>query len=250
MIKIERLSAPEELTPEVIAEKTARFKADPKHNHVWKESYIESRLMEMTHNKCCYCECRLGEESKYMEVEHFHDKSKYQDEVVVWDNLFPSCKSCNGSKSDHDTIAAPIVNPVLDNPGDHLGFKHFRYIGKDEKGRETIEVLNLNDSVKKCMPRFMICIALEELLEEIRNNLENIDITSRTQDISRLRNKVLKLLQECQCDSPYTAVKASMVASDSTFLYLVKKMKERGWWTPIMDELASRMESYQLDILS
>lgn len=30
----------------------------------------------------------------------------------------------------------------------------------------------------------------------------------------------------------------------------VKKMLERGWWTLIMDELASRMESYQLDILS
>lgn len=248
MIKIERLPAPEELTQDVIAAKTAKFKADPT-KPVWKEPYIESRLMEMSHNKCCYCECKIGEESKYMEVEHFHDKGKYPDEVVRWNNLLPSCRSCNGSKHTHDTIANPIVNPTTDIPSDHLAFKDFRYKAKDHIGEETISALNLNDAENKCFPRFMICNELNEQIEDIQDKLKVITVGSRTQDINRLKNNVVRLLQECQCDRTYTAIKASMVLSNSDYRAIVSEMKTRNWWTPIMEELTVKMQSYALDLL-
>ena len=248
MIKIDRLPAPEELTPEVVAVKTAKFKADPTKS-VWKEPYIEARLLEMSHNKCCYCECKIEEESKYMEVEHFHDKGKYPDEVVIWDNLLPSCRSCNGSKHIHDTIASPIVNPTTDIPSAHLAFKDFRYKAKDYKGEETITALNLNDAENKCLPRFKICNKLNEQIEDIHRKLEVITIGSRTQEINRLKNKVIGVLQECQCDSAYTAIKASMVLANPDFDNVVSEMKARDWWTPIMEELSVKMHLYALDLL-
>lgn len=248
MIKIDRLPAPEELTPEVVASKTAKFKADPAKS-VWKEPYIDARLLEMSHNKCCYCECKIGEESKYMEVEHFHDKKKYPDEVVVWNNLLPSCRSCNGSKHTHDTIANPIVNPTTDIPSVHLAFKDFRYKAKDQIGEETISALNLNDTENKCFPRFRICNGLNEQIEGIQNKLKDITVGSRTQVINRLKNQVIGVLQECQCDGAYTAIKASMVLTNPDFDNIVSEMKARDWWTPIMEELNVKMHSYALDLL-
>lgn len=88
MIHIDRGDAPSELTEDVVHSKTAAFKADPK-KVVWRDKYIVEALMNMSHNKCAYCECKLGEESKYMEVEHFHDKKDFPDEVVLWNNLLP-----------------------------------------------------------------------------------------------------------------------------------------------------------------
>lgn len=248
MIKIDRLPAPEELTPEVVASKTAKFKADPTKS-VWKEPYIEAQLLRMSHYKCCYCECMIGEESKYMEVEHFHDKGKYPDEVVVWNNLLPSCRACNGSKHTHDTIASPIVNPTTDIPYAHLAFKNFRYKAKDHKGEETIEALNLNDAENKCLPRFRICNELNEQIEAILNKLNVITVGSRTQDINRLKNNVVRLLQECQCDRAYTAIKASMVLSNPDYSAIVLELKARKWWLPIMEELNVKMQSNVLDLL-
>lgn len=248
MIKIDRLPAPEELTPEVIAAKTAKFKADPT-KLVWKEPYIESRLMEMSHNKCCYCESRLGEESRYMEVEHFHDKGKYKDEVVIWNNLLPSCRSCNGSKHTHDTIANPIVNPTTDTPSTHLAFKDFRYKAKDQIGQETINTLNLNNLEHKVLPRFKVCNGLNEQIEEIQGKLNDLKVGARTQEINRLKNKVIELLEECQCDRAYTAIKVSVVLANQDFHNIVSEMKARDWWIPLMEELREEMQSNALDLL-
>lgn len=80
MIHIERTGKPEELTDDVVKQKTELYKNDHSKT-VWKEKYIYDALMAMSYNKCCYCECLLNEESKYMEIEHFHDKSSYPEEV-------------------------------------------------------------------------------------------------------------------------------------------------------------------------
>lgn len=248
MIKIDRIPAPEELTPEVVKDKTERFKADPKIN-VWNNPYIKDKLMEMSHGKCAYCECKLNSESKYMEVEHFHNKNKYPDEVVSWDNLLPACKSCNGTKNDHDTVLYPIVNPTVDKPGNHLAFRHYRYVEKDNIGRETIVALNLNDSERKCLPRFMVCNSLEEKLDEIENDLNNLSANSSTQAINKLKNKMQGLLQSCQSDREYTAIKASVMAAHPKFIYLVDQMKANCWWTPMMDEMKDNLYSHALDLV-
>ncbi|MGR0329632.1 HNH endonuclease [Bacillus cereus] len=96
MIHLPRPNCPSKLTDEVKTKLTQDFITSG--SSVWGKSYIKSALLEMSHNKCAYCECRLDEESKYMEVEHFLPKDDYPKLVVDWNNLLPSCKRCNGKK--------------------------------------------------------------------------------------------------------------------------------------------------------
>ena len=39
-------------------------------------------MLEMSHGKCSYCECKLGIESKDVTIDHFLPKSENPDEVV------------------------------------------------------------------------------------------------------------------------------------------------------------------------
>lgn len=248
MIKIQRLSAPAELTPAVVTAKTAIYKADNKKS-VWKEPYIESRLVEMSHNKCCYCECKLGEESKYLEVEHFHDKHTYPDEVVSWDNLLPSCKTCNGTKGTHDTIANPIVNPSVDNPRDYLGFREYAYKEKNQIGKETYEALNLNDIERHCLPRYRICAEMAKKVSCFLERVQGITAATRTQEKNRVRNDVIELLEECQCDRVYTAIKATMMVNNPEYPVLVSEMRTKGLWIPVLDQLDSSRRLYVMDLI-
>lgn len=248
MIKFQRIVAPAELTPQVVADKTALFMADPSRT-VWKEPYIEKRLMQMSHGKCCYCECELGKESNYMEVEHFHHKDKYKNEVVVWDNLLPACRACNGNKGVHDTVAAPIVNPTIDEPKDHLGFRTFRYKWKTAVGKETVVLLDLNNTEKRCKPRFSICNELISKVEDFLESIQNVTSASRTQEKNRMKNKVRELLEACQCNREYTAMKATTIVNNIDYTALVSEMKSRGLWTQDLEDLDAQMRSYALDML-
>lgn len=248
MIKIQRIAAPAELTPQAVAAKTALFIADPT-KPVWKESYIEHRLLEMSHGKCCYCECELGKESNYMEVEHFHHKDKYKDEVVIWDNLLPACRACNGNKGAHDTIADPIVNPTVDDPREHLGFHAFRYKWKTTVGKETIDSLDLNDTEKRCKPRFSVCNELISKVEDFLEAIQSVTPDSRIQEKNRMRNKVRELLEACQCDREYTAMKATTIVNNPDYASLVGEMRRRGLWTQQLDDLDAKMRDYALDQL-
>lgn len=97
MIHIVRIEKPKELTDEVVKQKTELYKKDNTKT-VWKEKYIQEALMAMSYHKCCYCECLLDEESKYMEIEHFHDKSSYPDEVVIWTIFFQAARNATRRK--------------------------------------------------------------------------------------------------------------------------------------------------------
>lgn len=246
MIKIQRIAAPAELTSKVVADKTALFIADPEKT-VWREPYIEKRLMQMSHGKCCYCECKLMEESNYMEVEHFHPKDKYKNEVVVWDNLLPACRACNGHKGTHDTRVDPIINPTLDDPRAHIYFSNFRYKWKTTVGKETVVLLHLNDTEKRCKPRYSICNELMSKVDDFLEEIQNVTPDSRTQDKNRMRNKVLELLENCQCDRVYTAMKATTIANYPEYTALVSEMKSRGLWTQEHEDLDVQMRSYALD---
>ena len=248
MIKIQRISAPAELTPQVVAEKTTQFRENP-NKAVWKEEYIESRLMQMSHGKCCYCECLLGKESNYMEVEHFHNKKDYPDEVVVWNNLLPSCRACNVRKGTHDTIASPIVNPTIDEPRDHLGFRDYRYKSKTDKGKETVTSLHLNDSERRCLPRFRVCTELNAKVESFLEDIQNISVASRTQEKNRMKNSVRELLEACQCDREYTAIKATTMIHNQDYAILISEMQSRGLWTQDLIQLDEQMRLYGLDML-
>lgn len=246
MIKIDRLTAPVELTDEVVAAKTAAFKSDHK-LAVWRDSYIIKRLLEMSHSKCCYCECVVDEESKYMEVEHFHHKDQYEDEVVKWDNLLPSCKTCNVQKGAHDTIENPIINPTKQDPKDHLSFYCYQLRGKTDLGKMTETVLDLNNSKHHSLPRYRIGDKMSKTLAELSDAADDLTTSSPKTSKTKFKNKVIRFLQLCQPDEPYTAVKATVVANDKKYDEIIYKLQSLGLWMEPLITLDSTMRRYQLD---
>ena len=102
MIKLSRGEKPEELTNDV-CEELKKLYAEDKDRDVWNSSKIKEPLkkamLEMSHGKCSYCECKLGIESKDVTIDHFLPKSENPDEVVEWENLFPACLRCNRKKN-------------------------------------------------------------------------------------------------------------------------------------------------------
>ena len=64
-----------------------------------------------------------------------------------------------------------------------------------------------------------------------------------------MRNKVRELLEACQCDREYTAMKATTIVNNADYTSLVLEMKTRGLWTQDLDDLDAKMRSYALDML-
>lgn len=79
MIKLERGKKPKELTKEV-CEELIKLYAEDNDRAVWNSPKIKKPLkeaiLEMSHGKCSYCECRLEIESKDATIDHFLPKSK------------------------------------------------------------------------------------------------------------------------------------------------------------------------------
>lgn len=238
MIRIVKAPRPNELTNELIAELTEEYKT--KGVPVWKKPYIENALLRSSFSKCAYCECKIDVESKYMEVEHYHDKSTHPDLVVCWDNLLPSCKRCNGHKNKHDTVLHPIVDPSKMNPKDHLKMKHYRLFGRTEIGKETIDVLLLNDLRKVVQPRFdisqLVHMKLEELIEKCRSYQSGNKTT-------RLRNKIVQttknILEEASPMAEYAATVATEILDSQYFMEIVDILKMEGLWDQELVDLYS-----------
>lgn len=126
----------------------------------------------MSNQKCAYCEGRLDLKSDYMEVEHFRDKKDYPNDVLIWENLLPSCKHCNGNKSSHDVVSEPIINPFVDVPREHIFLKSYLYKPKDELGKSTIYVLDLNDCTRLVIARCTLGTEINKRLEDRLNEIK------------------------------------------------------------------------------
>lgn len=239
MIKLERSEAPEKLTADFIREGVRQFKETKK--SVWNVSWLKEALLNQSHRKCAYCEGKLGEKSEYMEVEHFKDKSDYPDDVLTWDNLLPSCKHCNGHKSNHDVVKEPIVNPFVDEPKAHLGLHHYLYKGKDEKGKATISVLDLNDSEQLVVVRFKVGAAINQELEERLEEIESGFSNQRAR--SRFRNKMLKLMKACLPEAEYSAVCATELVTSSEYKDIVERMKAEEIWNEEFESMNQKIAS-------
>lgn len=235
MIKLIRSYTPLKLTPAFVQSKTNQYKATKE--TVWNIDWLKDALKDLSCGKCAYCECSLTKESNYMEVEHFEDKKHNPDKVMDWDNLLPSCKHCNGHKSTHDVIAEPIVNPFTDNPSDHLYFQHYRYKGRDAKGDKTISVLDLNDGERKLVDtRFEIGNKLQESLEEL---LVKLDTYNKQPDIpnkNKLMGSVNGILRQCQPDSEYAAICATVLHSCDEYQKLKTGLLSKGLWTQQLED--------------
>lgn len=248
MIKLNRQPAPSELTSQVVRELTEQYKQQGV--SVWNKDYIKKALLEMSHRKCCYCEVRLQEEGKYMQVEHFHCKSLYPDEVVVWDNLLPSCNRCNSHKSNHDTYKEPIINPCTDDPKEFLYMEDYRIRSKNNNpiGYRTIDILYLNDSEHLVTPRFEIGNKIHEKIQLIDELLKDY-ISGKNTSIQR-RNKIINSLKEIlKLSGPeqeYSATVATVTIKDSTYLHVRDDLLKLSLWDEELEELDSKARANAL----
>ncbi|OKP85838.1 HNH endonuclease [Paenibacillus sp. P32E] len=244
MIKVERIESPTKLTVEKRKELTEEYLMTS--NNVWNQDYIKKALLKMSNNKCIFCECRLGEESKYIEVEHFHPKSLYPEEVVDWENLLPICKRCNGLKRDHDTKLVPIINPTLIDPREHLTIKKYRFFSKDELGKKTIGVLSLNDSDRLFLPRVTIGNAISDILDGLGKWVGKIKDNSTIEDQNELICKIRNLLKSCQPDAEYSTICSYALFEDDNYYGIKDFMQEIKIWNDDLVNLEKNCLKYSL----
>jgi uncharacterized protein (TIGR02646 family) len=230
MIRLQDLPCPAELTEELVAQLTEEFQKTG--NSVWKKEFIAKQLLAMSNGKCCFSECKLREEGKYPEVEHFAPKSLYPDDVVKWENLLPISSACNKAKGDHDTINEPIINPRYEDPKEHFYFQGYRFKSKTAKGKLSIDVLNLNDRILWVNKRFEIGDKAVERLEEISTKIKEYDqsplksIPKRNSIIRQLRN----LFYEGTPKAEYSSVVASYLLNDDDFQVIKGLMQKNSLW--------------------
>lgn len=238
MIKLQLIQKPAELTDEVERKLVREFKANG--TDVWKKTYIEKALLEMTHNKCAYSEQYVNQESSYMEIDHFKYKNTYKDEVVRWGNLLPSCKKCNTTKHDHDVVLEPIVNPLVDKPKDYMYVRAFRYYKRDEKGRRTIETLALNDKLHFVRPRAQMGFDIADHIESLYEKLKEDDTDRKRRNTI---SKIKSTMESCGPEYEYSAVVSTYILYEfDTYGELEQYLKSNGWWDDEFEEIKVKLE--------
>lgn len=253
MIKLIRPKKPEKLTHDEEA-LTAQFKKDE--SAVWRKSYIVEALANMSHSKCCYCETKLGEQAKNLQVEHYHCKSAYPDEVVKWENLLPACGQCNSNKGPHDTYAKPIIDPSIEDPRDYLYLKHYRITSKDNsvdsKGRFTINLLALNDRKRLVNPRIEIAEGIKNALEDFFERAVKLQNGEDIRQINKnkIRNGIRDILELAQPEAEYSAFMATIILNDDDYMEIKEILKKQGLWTLELQELENMAENIKLDLHS
>jgi 5-methylcytosine-specific restriction endonuclease McrA len=229
MMQLTRPDCPEDLTTERAALLRSHFLADNSLT-VWEIRSVKAALLAMSFNKCCYCEANLVKQSMYMEVNHFLCKKLYPEKVVDWTNLLPACKHCNTTKGDHDTDRKPIVDPSSTDPRRHLTFVHYWFKGADDIGRETVEVLDLNDWYRNTTQRIKVGKLIHDFIGNLCDDLAKYEAIQT----ARTRNKVLRrlrqLLEEAGPESEYCSTAATILMVDPDFGRVKAKLLASGLW--------------------
>ena len=138
--------------PEGLNEKNIEFN---KENHSKEEvkntwnSFINTNLKKKTVEQlkkmfkgcCAYCEGSY-EGTSYPQIEHFKPKSLYPELMFDYNNMNLACQICNMTKL--DKYNEKLINPTEDEPDEHLKYKAYMICALDERGKTTIDMLNLN----------------------------------------------------------------------------------------------------------
>lgn len=117
---------------------------------------IRDTLNKMYHNRCCYCESKIGivdfphiEHRKPKRQNHGVPSTPFPECTYDWDNLHLACQKCNNSKGTKYNYEDPILDSVIDVPIE----EHFTYqMGVDgilwcpltERGKTTVKDADLN----------------------------------------------------------------------------------------------------------
>lgn len=243
MIQLQPVPRPAALTDELVHQLTEKFKAD-KTQRVWDLSFIKEALLGMSWGKCCYCECKVVEESKYMEVEHFKYKDFYEEDVLLWSNLLPSCKRCNGNKLNHDTEAEPIIHPVRDDPREHLDFRGYRFYGKTPVGKMTVEVIYLNEIERLQTKRYEVGAEIKEQLDELEEQVRDfLEAAQPLRKQRRILSKLKGIMKQGQPTEEYAATVATEILREDSYPFVKAELVKLGLWDTDFQQLEDGLTS-------
>ena len=252
MIKLKRPDKPSELTTDIENQLIKEFKETK--NSVWRKPYIVDALNKMSHEKCCYCEIKLGTQSREMQVEHFLYKDGYPDKVVSWNNLLPSCRQCNSNKGTHDVVKdGEIIDPSVDDPRDYLYLKYYMIKSKnndiDSKGRRTVDLLDLNNRVRLVNPRIEIADKMQYKLENIHEKAVVLfgRNDGKQYNKTKILNGIRDILLMAQSDAEYSAFMATIILNDDDFIETKNILIKLGLWSEELDTLHKNAEVLKLD---
>lgn len=239
--------------------KTESYSSGSKYNDNAK--IVKNTLKQIYHYKCAFCEASL--KNSYGEIEHYRpkkssnltkcDSSKsYYWLAFAWDNLLPSCKMCNISKSNcfdiykiranynkdtlislhsslqkyHDIEKPKLLHPEIDKFEKYI---HFQRKGKiitdNERVKYTIKICNLNRK------------QLSELREEI--------ITDHT-------NKVKKMFRVLIEMKPKLSIQNMLKLMSISFNEIFEKSKIEKQFSAVSLDIHNNFEIFldRISILS
>jgi len=119
-----------------------------------KQKELLKLLKNMTASHCAFCDDVLVPKgSDNGEIEHFRPKGKYKKFAFAWANLYPICRSCNGTKNDRfdKLLLRPDENDFCFSDWFRLDPSTFELkpvkIGNPnwERAKITIELYGLNE---------------------------------------------------------------------------------------------------------
>lgn len=176
---------------------------------VYGHETVKAALINMQHDKCCFCESKLTHIS-YGDVEHYRPKGGYKQNdseplqalgyywlAYDWNNLLLSCTLCNQqykknlfplldkdkrARNHHDDISEEhplLINPSIVNPQEYIGFREeYPYaINHSVYGQTTINALGLdrealNEKRRTELANLNILIELIKLANQQLDNFE------------------------------------------------------------------------------
>lgn len=113
----------------------------------WAHEDIREALRLETHGKCAYCEA-LMEDVSFSHIEHITPRAADPSLVVSWENLTLCCERCNTYKGSYYDQTAPLLNPYVDDPKNHIAVIDGAVLPVPGSllGRRTVERLKLHRS--------------------------------------------------------------------------------------------------------
>ncbi|MCB0722851.1 MAG: hypothetical protein KDC42_11145 [Ignavibacteriae bacterium] len=238
MIKLQLSEKPSELTPGKEKELIDKYNRDG--SDVWNKKFIRRAVLEFSLYKCCYSECMLEEESKYMEVDHFFPKKYFPEKIIEWGNLLPSSKKCNATKGEHNTLLEPILNPCIDDPKQHLYIEYFRIYAKTPLGRTTIDITGLNNRKHFANKRARIGLKAMEILEDLHDDAV-ISTISTSRKKTRYITKIKNLLEQATRENEYSATLSTLILESSKFAAIENFLRDNSLWDDEFNELKSEL---------
>lgn len=242
MIRLANIPKPSEMTDEWVNRNTQTYLLDS-NKAVWKANFIRNAIRQMGRGKCAYCELKLdNRESKYLTIDHFKPRAIFPDLVLEWDNLLPSCQTCNRVKGKHNVALQPIVNPRVQSPKDHIylkvvgfeGKNYYRLRGLDSIGNQTLKVLPLDDFDEE-HPRWKY---LDKIIDHVQELYEDsISWDAKDQGaLARIHRRFGTLLGFSQPDQQYGGLVASVLISNPKWELICAFIQRNGLWTEEAEE--------------